>query len=163
MPFVPVTLIKNRQRADDLVGLPGIVISRSFAELTPPAAATDDRRTMTEYVKVGTVSEFEPGVVTARKLGDRTVAIVNQDGAWHAFDDNCTHLQIPLTAGCYVGEKGVVCTYHWSVFDLTTGQSVGGPAYYPIAIYEIRVEGDDVLIGGRVLSDAPEGAPPRRE
>ena len=39
------------------------------------------------------------------------------------------------------------CPYHGSVFDVTTGAVIQGPAAFGLQPYSVRVDGDDVLVG----------------
>jgi nitrite reductase/ring-hydroxylating ferredoxin subunit len=68
-------------------------------------------------------------------------------GAFHAFDDTCTHLQCSLADGD-LEETTVICPCHGSEFDVTTGAVLQGPARKPLATYETRVEGGTLEVEG---------------
>jgi len=38
------------------------------------------------------------------------------------------------------------CWLHGSRFDLRTGEPTGLPAYEPVPVYPVRLDGDDVLV-----------------
>jgi 3-phenylpropionate/trans-cinnamate dioxygenase ferredoxin component len=40
----------------------------------------------------------------------------------------------------------VECWLHGSCFDLRTGKPTGPPATRPVATYEVKIDGDDVLV-----------------
>ena len=40
----------------------------------------------------------------------------------------------------------VKCPLHGSRFDLSTGEALDEPAEDPVNTYEVRVEGDDILV-----------------
>lgn len=45
-----------------------------------------------------------------------------------------------------IEENIITCPYHGSRFDVTNGQVVKGPAKEGLPIYEVKVEGKDILI-----------------
>ena len=72
---------------------------------------------------VGTVQELGPGSV--RGIGDWTVLNVN--GERYAVSRRCRHLRADLANG-EVDENGcLVCPWHQSRYDPTTGRMVEGP------------------------------------
>jgi nitrite reductase/ring-hydroxylating ferredoxin subunit len=97
--------------------------------------------------KVGKVAEFAPGVMRPFRIGDLDIAVVNLDGAFHAFSNYCTHEAITFTSGYgLVSDRFVVCMMHSSVFDIATGEVVGGPASDSLETYRVHVEGEDVIV-----------------
>lgn len=72
--------------------------------------------------------------------------VVNADGKYFAMDDTCSH------AGCGLAEEGFVkgttitCGCHGSQFDLTNGHVVAPPATVPMTTYQVKVEGDSVMV-----------------
>jgi menaquinol-cytochrome c reductase iron-sulfur subunit len=71
--------------------------------------------------------------------------VKRRDGSVVAFDPQCTHL------GCaYHWEERksqFVCPCHNSLFSID-GKVLGGPAARPLVRYEVKVEGDKVLVSG---------------
>ncbi|WP_375230387.1 nitrite reductase small subunit NirD [Roseobacter sp. S98] len=65
-----------------------------------------------------------------------------------AASDTCPHKGGPLSEGIVHGQS-ITCPLHNWVFDLNTGQAVGEDA--AIATYQVRVEGDRILIDGARL------------
>ena len=97
------------------------------------------------YQFAGKLSEFEAGNIT--KCAINGVAVCNIDGELHAVTDFCTHEAVSFTGGYGVlYEKNVICMLHTSVFDAETGKSLEGPAYDPLGIFDVRVEGEDVYV-----------------
>jgi len=101
---------------------------------------------MADYVKVGTVSDFQPGVIKGCFINGEEVAVVNWNDRFFAFANVCTHLGVELSSGYVEGEKFVVCGLHDSFYDMETGQHLEGPASADIPVYDVRIEGDDVLV-----------------
>jgi 3-phenylpropionate/trans-cinnamate dioxygenase ferredoxin subunit len=102
---------------------------------------------LTRYVTLDKLSEFSQGAIRAFRLGEKEVAVTKIDGAYYAFDNECTHAQQPLAHG-YIRPKAkeVVCVFHWAVFYLPTGQVHEGPAPHRLGTYEVRTEGDELQI-----------------
>jgi 3-phenylpropionate/trans-cinnamate dioxygenase ferredoxin subunit len=94
---------------------------------------------MAEWISVGTAGEVADGEINSYTAGERQVAIANVDGDLHAFDDLCTHQQCSLAEGDLEGTI-VECPCHGSMFDITTGEAVNGPATDPVDILEVREE-----------------------
>ena len=101
---------------------------------------------MPNFVKAGVVSQFQPGVVNECEVDGRRVIVVNLGGTLHAVSNVCPHVSLPLGGG-FVADDTIVCPFHGSVFKLATGECTGGPAAGDsLDVYEVRVEGEDVLI-----------------
>ena len=100
---------------------------------------------MGDYVKVGTVDDFPVNEVKTRIVKNEHVSVVNAQGKFYAFSGFCTHVRVPLR-GSYVENKWVCCWLHFSVFNMETGECEDGPAKEPLSIYDVRLEGGDVLV-----------------
>ena len=100
---------------------------------------------MPEYVNVGKLTEFPEGQVRPFLVNEEKVAVVNSEGRFYAFSNECTHVGAELTSGYVYGDQ-VVCWLHNSVFDMGTGEKLDGPAFDPLTIYDVRVEGEDVFV-----------------
>jgi 3-phenylpropionate/trans-cinnamate dioxygenase ferredoxin subunit len=101
---------------------------------------------MSEYLNLGKVSDFPEGQVRPFTLDDEKIAVVQSEGRFYAFSNECTHTGAELTSAYTYGSQ-VVCWLHGSVFDMDSGARLDGPAYDPLTVYDVRVEGDAVLIG----------------
>ncbi len=73
------------------------------------------------------------------------IAIFNVDGAFYAMNDTCTHASGPLSEGELDGTV-VTCPWHGATFDIKTGGVLGPPAPDGIRSYEVKTEGEDVLV-----------------
>src|SRR5215216_1762900 len=102
---------------------------------------------MGEFVTVAGMDELEAGEMRAFGVRGIEVAVANVDGAFHAFDDTCTHAGCSL-AGGDLEETTVICPCHGSEFDVSNGAVLQGPAREPVETYETRVEGDNLEIKG---------------
>jgi nitrite reductase/ring-hydroxylating ferredoxin subunit len=100
------------------------------------------------YTNVGKLDEFPEGTIRAVNVDGQSVAVVNAGGTLHAFGNACTHVYLELSSGNLV-PGGIACLYHGSVFDIDSGEPIGGPAASPLTLYDVRVEGDYVLVGAK--------------
>jgi 3-phenylpropionate/trans-cinnamate dioxygenase ferredoxin subunit len=101
---------------------------------------------MSEWVTVARTQDVPDGGLVAATLGGLQIVLANAGGEYRAFADECTH------AGCSLAYDGelegvsVTCQCHGSVFDLSTGEAIGPPATEPVAIYSVRVEGEEIQV-----------------
>jgi nitrite reductase (NADH) small subunit len=99
---------------------------------------------MSDFVRIAGKSEL-PDIDSAQEFtaGDRTICIANVNGEYCALDNVCPHQGGPLGMGIVEGSE-IVCPWHGWQIEAKTGKTERGvPA---VAVYELRVEGDDVLI-----------------
>ncbi len=74
------------------------------------------------------------------------IAVVKDSaGEIHAIGDTCTHGEISLSEGFVEGDT-LECWAHGSAFSLITGKPQNLPAYEPVPVYTVEIDGDDVLI-----------------
>ena len=97
------------------------------------------------FVRACATGDVEPGTALAVVVDDVAVAVVHDGDDWYAVYDECSHAAIPLSEGEVEGSQ-IECWLHGSMFDLRTGKPTNLPATEPVAIYPVRVEGDDVLV-----------------
>ncbi|MGV3732788.1 MAG: non-heme iron oxygenase ferredoxin subunit [Microcella sp.] len=97
-------------------------------------------------IRVCSLAELSPS--SARKVvvdGKPVAVVMDSAGAVHALGDTCTHGEISLSEG-FVEDDALECWAHGSKFDLATGKPRNFPAYEPVPVYTVSVEGDDVLV-----------------
>ena len=97
------------------------------------------------FVKLGSVSDVQPGTARVYEVGDRAVAVCNVNGEFYAIDDVCTHDEGSLDQGVLEGYE-IECPRHGAVFDVRTGEVKALPAVLPIDTFKIRVQGDDIEV-----------------
>ena len=98
------------------------------------------------FVKVAQVSEISPGemIMVDFPSGD-AVLIANVEGVIHACEDICSHAYASLSEGDINGAE-VECPLHGALFNITTGEALTPPAEAPIKVYQVQVDGDDILV-----------------
>jgi 3-phenylpropionate/trans-cinnamate dioxygenase ferredoxin component len=102
---------------------------------------------MAEFIRVASVADIQPGQAAVVELGEEQILLANVGGEFYAVSNVCSHAEAYLSEG-YLDEDecAVECPLHGSLFDLRTGAPKTLPAFEPIATYQVRVEGEDVLI-----------------
>ena len=91
--------------------------------------------------------ELEPGSARKFEIGRYKVCVIRIDDDLYAIDDTCSHANVSLSEGeVYEEEREIECWKHGSTFSLLDGEPQSLPATQPVAVYEIRREGDDVIV-----------------
>ncbi|MDX3311017.1 Rieske 2Fe-2S domain-containing protein [Streptomyces sp. NPDC054884] len=89
--------------------------------------------------RVGAVADFPDGRPVRRAVDDVPVVVVREPGGTiHALAERCSHLSGPLSEGA-VADGCVTCPWHGSVFRLSDGLNVRGPATAPQPVFDTRV------------------------
>ena len=99
------------------------------------------------------LSELEPDAPRRVELDGVPIAIVlDSEGTVHAIGDTCTHGDISLSEGFVEGDT-LECWAHGSAFSLCTGKPLNLPAFEPVPVYVVDIDGDDVLIDPTVIKE----------
>ncbi|GAA2917063.1 3-phenylpropionate/trans-cinnamate dioxygenase ferredoxin subunit [Microbacterium keratanolyticum] len=99
------------------------------------------------------LSELEQDTAVRVVLDGVPMAVVlDSAGEVHAIGDVCTHGDISLSEGFVEGET-LECWAHGSAFSLRTGKPLNLPAYEPVPVYVVEIDGDDVLIDPTVTKE----------
>lgn len=72
------------------------------------------------------------------------VAIFNIDDELYAVSNICPHQHAPVIAEGYIEDCTIACPLHGWVYDLKTGQAIGGTG--KLKTYQIYLDGDDVML-----------------
>ena len=100
---------------------------------------------MAEFVRIASLAELPPGTLRAVEVAGRDICLANADGGVYAFQDNCSHKDHPLHTGTLEGTR-LECAWHGGRFDVVSGRAAGLPAIKPIETFDVRIEGDDILV-----------------
>jgi len=94
-----------------------------------------------------TTDELADGEVRRFDVVGHRIALVRLGGDWYALGDRCSHADVSLSEGeVLIEECALECWKHGSAFDLRTGEPQSLPATRPVPVYEVKVEGDDVIV-----------------
>jgi 3-phenylpropionate/trans-cinnamate dioxygenase ferredoxin component len=93
---------------------------------------------------------IESGTTLRLDAGPHGVCLVRIDDDFYAVDDRCTHANVSLAEGDVDPEERTVeCWKHGSTFSLIDGKPQCLPATKAVPVYDVRVEGDEVVVSVR--------------
>jgi Rieske Fe-S protein len=94
--------------------------------------ASGDVLAKTTDIQVGGAVFLDTGIVITEPTA----------GEFHAFDRTCTHQQCLVTD---IQDGKIHCNCHQSLYDMSTGKNVGGPAPSPLTKIDILVKGGKII------------------
>ncbi|HEV7838077.1 MAG TPA: Rieske 2Fe-2S domain-containing protein [Gemmatimonadaceae bacterium] len=111
------------------------------------------------YIRADEESAFEPlaslgelseGTVLQRirSTGD-AICLVRHDGQISALSDICTHQHFSMSQGDLLPDGTLQCAWHGARYDCSTGQVKQVPATSPLPVFQVRLDGERVLVGPR--------------
>lgn len=101
-----------------------------------------------DFVKIAETKDIQATKMKAVEVAGEKICIVNVEGKYYAIGNVCTHVGGPLSEGTLEGYQ-VECPWHGSKFDVRTGEPTAPPARRPEPTYEVKVEGNNILIKKR--------------
>jgi 3-phenylpropionate/trans-cinnamate dioxygenase ferredoxin subunit len=103
-----------------------------------------------EFEPVALVSEIAEGSVVqrVRPSGD-AVCLVRRNGEISAVSDICTHQHFSMSLGDLLEDGTLQCAWHGARYDCRTGEVRQVPATSPLPVFQVRLEGDHILVGPR--------------
>jgi nitrite reductase/ring-hydroxylating ferredoxin subunit len=98
------------------------------------------------WVRAAAKADVAEGKVLGVKVGGKEIAIYHLPGGEFCATDNiCTHEYALLSEGWL--ENGCIeCPLHAAQFDCRTGKALSTPADEDLAVFEIKIEGDDLMV-----------------
>jgi nitrite reductase (NADH) small subunit len=99
---------------------------------------------MAEFTRALAVKDLPPGQCAEVSVGGKAIALFNVDGTFYATSNICIHRGGPLGQGLLEG-CAVMCPWHAWTWDVRTGENTANPTL-KIATFEVKVEGEDVLV-----------------
>jgi 3-phenylpropionate/trans-cinnamate dioxygenase ferredoxin subunit len=97
------------------------------------------------------LDEVPPGTMKMAVVdGTEQVLVVNSGGQLSAMQGVCTHEYFELDKG-FLTAGTITCALHLSRFDLENGEPLDPPAEIPLAVYDVVVEDE------RILIEVPDG------
>ena len=100
---------------------------------------------MAGFRKVATVGDIPESKMRAFQVGHSRIVLCNVAGSFYAIADECTHDGAPISTGRLFKEQ-VVCPRHGARFNVKDGSVEAPPAIVPVETYEVRIDGDDILV-----------------
>ena len=117
-----------------------------------------------DFVKVAETKDVQPSQMKEVQINGKNICVANVDGKYYAIGNVCTHEGGPLADGKLEGYE-VECPWHQSKFDVRTGEVTNPPATESEPTYEIKVDGNSILVKKRLTStekEQPQQQPPSR-
>ncbi|HZC20468.1 MAG TPA: Rieske 2Fe-2S domain-containing protein [Nitrososphaeraceae archaeon] len=110
-----------------------------------------------DFVKVAEAKDIQTSQMKEVQFDSQDVCIANVDGKYYAIGNVCTHEGGPLADGMLDGYE-VECPWHQSKFDVRTGKVTSPPASESEPTYEIKVDGNSILIKKHSANSGKEQA-----
>jgi len=101
------------------------------------------------------VTDLKDGEMKEVTVGETKVLLARVNGKFHAVAGLCTHYGGPLPEGVLSGHK-IICPWHQAQFSLLTGDLEEPPALDAVPRFDVRIEGDNVVVA------VPEGTTAKR-
>lgn len=100
---------------------------------------------MKEWIDVAPQSEFPAGQARTVETDETTIAVVNLEGEYFAFENVCSHegwefLGCGIPADELINGDEIMCPRHGARFAMRTGQALTPPAFEPLRTFAVRVE-----------------------
>lgn len=96
---------------------------------------------------VCTIDELPDGERKLIEVEGITIGVFNCGGELLAIEDRCSHDDGPLAHGeLDPAACTVECPRHGSIFDLRTGRPKTLPAFEPVDVFEVSVEGVEIHV-----------------
>ena len=99
-----------------------------------------------DFVKVANTGEVSPGEMKLIRIDEESILLVNLDGTYYAVEGECPHAFAYLSYGQLYGEE-VMCPLHGSAFNIKTGAVLSPPSPLGLAVYQVRIVGDEIHVG----------------
>lgn len=96
-------------------------------------------------VHLANTSDLKSGEMKEVSAGETRILLARVGDRFHAVSASCPHYGGTLAEGVLCGTQ-VICPLHHAVFSVVTGDLEEPPALDALVSYEVRVEGERVLV-----------------
>lgn len=100
-----------------------------------------------EFTAVMPAADLAEGTPTRAALGTTSLVLVRRGDVVHALRETCSHAGGPLAEGQLDGDR-ITCPWHASVFRVSDGSVVHGPAGTRLTTYAARINEGQVEVQG---------------
>jgi 3-phenylpropionate/trans-cinnamate dioxygenase ferredoxin component len=98
-------------------------------------------------VRVCSVKDVDAGSARRFDVDGRRLCVVHIGDEFYVIDDTCSHADYSLSEGdVWEDEREIECPKHGSTFSLVTGEPETLPATQPVPVYDVKIDGDDVVV-----------------
>ncbi len=115
-----------------------------------PRPVFDSPAGNSEFEPVASVGDLAEGMVLqrVRPSGD-SICLVRHNGEISALSDICTHQHFSMSLGDVLHDGTLQCAWHGARYDCRTGEVRQDPATSPLPVFQVRLDGDTILVGPR--------------
>lgn len=103
-----------------------------------------------EFEPVASIADLTEGTILQRvRPSGNAVCLVQYKGEISALSDVCTHQHFPMSLGDLLADGTLQCAWHGARYDCRTGEVNQVPATSPLPVFQVRLDGDTILVGPR--------------
>ncbi len=95
--------------------------------------------------RIAKTTDLEDGQMKGYEVDDHKILLRKIDGEYYAGVGKCPHYGASLDGGAMSRER-IVCPWHHASFDVKTGELLEPPATDSLPQYEVKIDGDDVIV-----------------
>ena len=108
----------------------------------------------TGFERVARASDIAEGTLATVQRGRDRICLFRHAGRIGATAELCTHQAFPMAEGTLEADGTIECAWHGARFDCASGEVRQGPAPRPLPVFEVRLDGDRVMVGPQVNQEA---------
>jgi 3-phenylpropionate/trans-cinnamate dioxygenase ferredoxin subunit len=97
------------------------------------------------WIDAGPAAALSDGQTVSVAVGRRMVAVARSGEEYFAIEDVCTHDGAELAGGEIEGDE-IICPRHGARFCLRTGQALTPPAYEPVRVFAVKIDGGHLWV-----------------
>jgi 3-phenylpropionate/trans-cinnamate dioxygenase ferredoxin component len=98
-------------------------------------------------LRVCSVKDVEAGSARRFDVDGFKLCVVHIGDDFYVIDDTCSHADYSLSEGdVWEDDLEIECPKHGSTFSLETGEPATLPATSPVRVYDVKIDGDDVVV-----------------
>jgi 3-phenylpropionate/trans-cinnamate dioxygenase ferredoxin subunit len=98
-------------------------------------------------LRVCSVKDVEAGSAKRFDVDGQRLCVAHVGDDFYVIDDTCSHADYSLSEGdVWEDEREIECPKHGSTFSLETGDPATLPATQPVRVYDVKIDGDDVVV-----------------
>ncbi|MCF4967781.1 MULTISPECIES: Rieske (2Fe-2S) protein [Nostocales] len=113
------------------------------------------------WIKVLPQDELPPNGRKVVKVEQRNILLLHHNNQVFAVENSCPHLKLPMQKGKITDDGAIVCPFHRSAFDLSTGNPKDWTPFPPgigkvmgmiskekaLSVFPTRVEEGSIWVG----------------
>lgn len=97
--------------------------------------------------KVMNINDIREGEAKGVEVDGISILIVRYNGKVFAFEDRCSHQEMPISENYEIEGGKLICMWHGAEFDIETGKNISLPAPAPLRKFEVSVdENGDIYV-----------------